>query len=105
MATPEKTPSKDELLELRVDAIKEKNPEFAALADHFEGVVTQYMLITRGLSEILVKWGFERRDIARVIDTMVKKPAGIKLDPFSSCRVYAKLRYRGVRYHKRIDEG
>lgn len=105
MATPDKTPSKDQLIQLRVDAVKETDPDFEKLADCFEQLVTQYMMCSTALSEILIKRGLSRADTARAIDSMVKKPAGIKNKQFGRCRVYAKLSYRGVRYHKRIDEG
>ena len=103
MATPEKTPSKDQLIKLRVDAVRETDPDFEKLADCFEQLVTQYMACSQALSEILIKRGLSRADTARAIDSMVKKPAGIKNKQFGRCRVYAKLSYRGVRYHKRID--
>ena len=105
MATPDKTPSKDQLIQLRVDAVRETDPDFEKLADCFEQLVTQYMMCSQALSEILIKRGLSRAATARAIDSMVKKPAGIKDKQFGRCRVYAKMKYRGIAYHKRLAEG
>ena len=104
MATPEKTPSKDQLIQLRIDAIRETDPDFEKLTDCFEQIVTQYMVCSQALSEILIKRGLSRADAGRAIDSMVKKPAGIKDKQVGSCRVYAKMKYRGIGYHKRLAE-